>query len=1613
VSDGRAARPWTRYWSPRSEPPALDDAGFLVDPAEPYGREWNPAVATLDALAARPLLVLLGEPGMGKTTELRRLGRRLAAAAAPDETVLRVDLRDYESFADLRTAVFAGGAFAAWQSGARRLVLLLDSLDEALLASIPLADRLAGELARLAADPDLRARLRVRIACRTAVWPESAEAKLRDAWGAEYARPWVLAPLRRADVLSTLRERGVVDPDAAFRAILDRDAGALAARPVTLEFLAGAYAADAVPATQAALYEQGCLRLADEPNLGRARRRPAATLAPRDRLAVASRAAALIVLGNRAGVRLGPLDGPVPGGPRHVDLEAADVCDGAEPVRPLDGPAGSEARVAVTRAAVVETLETALFHASPAGRAAEPDEATAGDDADDAFGASDAATRFTFAHWSFAEFLAARWAHVNGLTPAQLDRLFFVRVDGAPRVVPQLRQPAAWLAGVDAAFLRRVLRDDPTVLLRSDIAVADPDDRARLVDALLALARADALDYDVYGLSAEFRALAHRGLAEELLPVVADGAEPTPARILALRIATAARVDGLAPVALAVALDAAHGPRLRQDAVRAVRAVGSAAEVRRLRALLLPGPAAGEPSGAGAGHDPDPDDQVKGEALAALWPDHLSAAECFGALTPPKRDNLLGSYKWFIIQLAKQVASDALDEAGLRTALEWLGPDPADDAGRDPRRRYGVLADLANAVLRCAWRRLAAPADRLPPGVADGLATVVARRVALHEPLADKEAAADLEAALADPVRRRTFGEALLRRLAGAPRETGQGETDYHGTAVVQLRLVRGEDVPWLLETWRAAEARGDAALAAALVDVLAPLAWWGGEEALDAVYRAAYGEAPRAIVDLPGPRPPLARALDDWLGPVPTSGAAADRARRAQERQARYDAQDEADRARVAEALDAARRGAREQAEAAAAGDLEAWWRLHYYLSASETGHREEWDPRLVGRPLWAALDAEVRNRLRAVARRYLEELADERESWVAADEPQRYRRAMAGFRALRFLQECDPAAFDALGTSVWRRWAGVVVAYPLVGDAPDAAWYADLRARAYAAAPEDVADWIVRVAAAEDARHGAPILLDRLGPLWDVAGSGGGALGAALFGLARASATPPAPGLGVRGLAAVLGALLAHAVPGARAYAEETLGAYAASRSPASDEAAAPTGHPPDDVTAPASPTSGPRANATPAREAGDREAATRPVRADSAPPAARDPRARALAAAEALLARTPDAGWAAVWPLVAADRRFAEELLTAMGSRRGPSEGSLAARLDAAQVAALHRRLAELFPPEDDRDDEDGGTVGPREEIARWRDALLRDLVERGTPEALAEVRALREALPGRRDLAHATRLAESALRRAAWTPPAPSELLVLARGGDRRIVATERDLADAVAASLARFAQGLRGVNANVAQFWDRDPGGRWRPKDEETLANALAVHLERDLGPGGVTTAREVRVRPAVGPAPAEDVDLQVEARVADAGGRFRTVRAMVEVKGQWNRGLKDAIRTQLVERYLARNAETATGLYVVGWYLCAEWDPDDYRRDAAARNGTSRDALAAALEGGAARLSTPGRDVRAVVLDLALSDVVDPPPTAGDGTARRPGGRARAGRPRGADPDAESDPTPG
>src|SRR4051794_26526821 len=104
-----------RFWLPPEESLNLADSGFLPDPGEGFGAAYNPSVLASSELPESGCLILIGEPGLGKSTALQAEADALHAQidAGPDD-VLAVDLGATGEETVLRQRIFEADEFRRW-----------------------------------------------------------------------------------------------------------------------------------------------------------------------------------------------------------------------------------------------------------------------------------------------------------------------------------------------------------------------------------------------------------------------------------------------------------------------------------------------------------------------------------------------------------------------------------------------------------------------------------------------------------------------------------------------------------------------------------------------------------------------------------------------------------------------------------------------------------------------------------------------------------------------------------------------------------------------------------------------------------------------------------------------------------------------------------------------------------------------------------------------------------------------------------------------------------------------------------------------------------------------------------------------------------------------------------------------------------------------------------------------------------------------------------------------------------------------------------------------------------------------------------------------------------
>jgi len=924
----------------------LDDNGFLDDEIPVHESLENAQPGDLLSLSAATearALVLLGEPGLGKSTALRSIASDLRARSIRVAWIDGANLADETFASEMGEHLDRAPMDDQSPGGPNRQTLVIDGLDES-----PMVRRLPRRLREELSGHDL-ASLQVIIGCRTTDLPADLPDTLEQLFGDDVVFA-DLGPLKRSDAVVLASSLAAPGEELASTAVA-LGAGSLAAVPLTLALLVQEFLENGTLDVSAReLFERGILTLLDATVGG-------GVSTVDQRRAVAERIAAVMLLSGKRTIFVGrALDAG------RQDLRASDVTGGTE--RTAGGTFD------VTSETIRATLETPLF----GGRGAD---------------------RLAFVHASQAAFLGACYLrrHEPRMPRRQLEGLLLVAAPDASRSIPvPLRELAAWLSSLDPVVGAWLSQIDPASLVGHESYLESDDLRSAVAQALLARAGEFELGdhYWTGGID-----LSHRGLAGQVLDVLdefesqpADWSDFARCRV-ALRLAQHASSPTLTERLLQIAESTEWNAHLGSLAVEAVLAQDPSATVRLVQLLR----ALDNPEYARLR---DSDDELKGYLLRGLWPKHVALPDVLPSLRP-RQSRLFGAYWIFLRNFP-----DQLDEAQLATTLDWAGARaaeadaPADggysDDGLLPEDRpIGAVDGLLAAGL--VERALAC---RDPAPLMATVASLTWPRLerydhpTLPQPL-DEVATGHSTVSI-----RRSFAEALLRQRA--PETQGRldvwhllhawrpADSAFLATTPTRSTLLDGSDFVW-------AAGRAEALKEASprLAGLFSDLAGF--------LFNPFDVEAVEVASQL---RDSIVwDQVRNWFDPVELESEEAERLRQQHERTSEGPQPDEVEAARTF------RDDLTQEYAELVAGDWTKFRRVAWLLQFDPTtaAGRRTFDDRLLTFPALTALAPDAPTQLRGSAREFLLHENDHAEEWLGTETYD--RRAWAGYLALVLLDE------------------------------------------------------------------------------------------------------------------------------------------------------------------------------------------------------------------------------------------------------------------------------------------------------------------------------------------------------------------------------------------------------------------------------------------------------------------------------------------------------------------------------------------------------------------------------------------------------------------------------
>jgi hypothetical protein len=535
---------------------------------------------------------------------------------------------------------------------------------------------------------------------------------------------------------------------------------------------------------------------------------------------------------------------------------------------------------------------------------------------------------------------------------------------------------------------------------------------------------------------------------------------------------------------------------------------------------------------------------------------------------------------------------------------------------------------------------------------------------------------------------------------------------------------------------------------------------------------------------------------------------------------------------------------------------------------------------------PGWIAADEATRQQILIAAQKYLIDAQPQVSKWLGKNT---YRHGdLSAYRALVLMRNADPQAYERLDPAVWATWAPVVVAVPKETGTEngklDEAMTSDACAKAPAAFARTV-QWLIRN---ERRRSRIPPPPQPAQP-------------------PQTTGISPSAGISPFWIIRTLGKCWTSTALKDMVFAE----LKNRNNSPAQFEA----------LLEPLL-----TAEFAPAQDFAVSRLTGRRLRNANQRP-------YAFAAATQLATHSAGSCWPLLWRQVVGDAQFGTELSLKI-AHEYRHDSSFYSSLTETQQGDLYVWLERTFPAREDPHRLSAGAffAGPRDSVAHLRDGILSHLVNKGTEAAVRALQNVLGQLPDRDWLAYQLLDAEQAMRRKTWSPLPPGEIIRVTETTRGVLVQSAAQLADALLQALRRYERELHGEQTPIRDLWDRQANHTLRPVDENALSDHVQRFLKRDLIDSGIILNREVEIGRVPGAGAGTRTDIKIDAlQRSQNSGTFDTITAVIETKGCWNRNLRTAMKTQLVDDYLLRLA-APVGIYLIGWFDKPKWDAEDYRR---------------------------------------------------------------------------------
>lgn len=1086
--------------------------------------------------------------------------------------------------------------------------------------------------------------------------------------------------------------------------------------------------------------------------------------------------------------------------------------------------------------------------------------------------------RLGFAHKTYAEFLAAWYLNQHQISLPQIMSLIVAPEDAERKLIPQLHQTCAWLSSMRKDVLEKIIETDPDVVLKGDIS-DDNQLRKRIVDKLIKLYEEEKLFDPHFTNSFQSHKLNHPQLAEQLRPYIQDKNKSKNVRREAINIARRCQITELQNDLVQLILDNSESINLRVSSAYSMYSIGDISlitdsEKENLKSLIM-------------GDLPeDKKNQLKLYLLKILWNNnykYLTTEELFEALTVNQKRYGFNNYWSFI----NEEIINYFDSKDLVFALNWLIKQ-----GVRCSSSSNLFTDLANQILLKAWENFDVPEIvKLFAQVAFIQWNKYQDLITNHEK--NKFFKGELEKN--DDKRRKLIEQIVLRVPESINNICNIFGFFYINGNIHKVSLEK--DIFWMIEKFKTNKDKSIQKIYIDLIEHNFNQQNFAQIDAICSIYKD-YQEANSNSI-----------FTDKFSKHFQAVDLDSEQGKKAKSFYYKY----EEDKKKL-QNINPLKLSPSERVlkclEEMELGNIAYWTSLCREMSllynTSPYGH--DFKLNLMELPGWKNADDLTQKRIIESAKKYVLENENLNYDWIGTNQVNLL--AIAGCKALYLLLNTEPDFVEQLDSSIWQKWASIIIAYPstFIETNTDKQQYRQLVYLAYSNAKDKSIKTLLKLIDKENIEGEYLLTIYKFENCWD------DKLKSVILEKIEDHQLKPTI------LEKLSQELIHNDCTEVIKFIKSLIKTFHSRNNQEEKK---------DKILT-----------------------ATKLLIND-------------------VLSKCQDSeGWELVWQIIQQDAQFGREIVENL---HYSSNREFDLNLTETQLADFYIWLVQQYPYDEDPIHQGVYCVGVRDEVISLRNNVLSQLRDTKTIQGCQEIERIIGVFPKLSWLKQYLYDAQKNFRLNNWQPLTPKQLFQLIDDSRKRLVNDGNQLLEVLIESLQRLENELQGETPAVRDIWDKTKSKPllWKPVNENEFSDYVKRFLDRDLDlkQKGIIANREVELRPSQGNAKGERTDIHVDAIIKSNGKISDCITVIIEVKGCWHEELNEAMETQLVDRYLKDNT-CKHGLYLIGWFNCPQWDNQDYRKRKTPK--ITLEEAKAKFDQQAKDLSVSGINVKAFVLNTAL-----------------------------------------